>query len=155
MITIAESLDEHTLNIFTAKCLEYAPNTYIFTKNLSERIILDYSSSLPCAIIRPSSVSPSIKEPMPGWIDNLYGPIGLYVGGGKGIVRIGHCKKSTTENNVPVDAVINAILVTTWKLGLTRYRIFIIIYRYIDFRFSNAYFFFHYLALRPIQQFLF
>ncbi|KAL0103243.1 hypothetical protein PUN28_017512 [Cardiocondyla obscurior] len=55
MITIAESLDEHTLNIFTAKCLEYAPNTYIFTKNLSERIILDYSSSLPCAIIRPSS----------------------------------------------------------------------------------------------------
>ncbi|KAL0103232.1 hypothetical protein PUN28_017512 [Cardiocondyla obscurior] len=119
MITIAESLDEHTLNIFTAKCLEYAPNTYIFTKNLSERIILDYSSSLPCAIIRPSSVSPSIKEPMPGWIDNLYGPIGLYVGGGKGIVRIGHCKKSTTENNVPVDAVINAILVTTWKLGLT------------------------------------
>ncbi|XP_011705000.1 PREDICTED: putative fatty acyl-CoA reductase CG8306 [Wasmannia auropunctata] len=55
MIEVAELLDKHTLNVFTAKCLDYTPNTYIFSKNLAESIIQDYSSSLPCAIIRPSS----------------------------------------------------------------------------------------------------
>ncbi|XP_024881167.1 fatty acyl-CoA reductase wat-like [Temnothorax curvispinosus] len=54
MIEIAESLDEHTLNIFTAKCLDYAPNTYIFSKNLAESVIQDYSFFFPCAIVRPS-----------------------------------------------------------------------------------------------------
>ncbi|XP_024886092.1 fatty acyl-CoA reductase 1-like [Temnothorax curvispinosus] len=121
MIDMAESLDEHTLNIFTAKCLDYAPNTYIFSKNLSESVIQDYSSSLPCAIVRPSIVMPSLKEPMPGWIDNIYGPIGLFIGGGKGLIRIACCNKSVNEDAVPVDIVIKAIIVVTWKLGLTTF----------------------------------
>ncbi|KAG5330621.1 FACR1 reductase, partial [Acromyrmex charruanus] len=54
MIEIVETLDEHTLNVFMVKCLHYAPNTYIFSKNLAENIIQEYSSSLPCAIVRPS-----------------------------------------------------------------------------------------------------
>ncbi|KAM0729342.1 Fatty acyl-CoA reductase 1 [Formica fusca] len=53
LIKVAESLDEHTLNVFTAKCLNNIPNTYIFSKNLMESIIQEYSSSLLCAIVRP------------------------------------------------------------------------------------------------------
>ncbi|XP_024869946.1 fatty acyl-CoA reductase wat-like [Temnothorax curvispinosus] len=121
MIDVAESLDEHTLNIFTAKCLDYVPNTYTFSKNLAESVIQEYSSSLPCAIVRPSMVYPSLKEPMPGWIDNVYGPIGLAIGGGKGIIRIGYCNKYTVEDTVPVDIVTKAILVVSWKLGLTNF----------------------------------
>jgi len=36
------------------RCLDYTPNTYIFSKNLAENVIQDYSFSLPCAIVRPS-----------------------------------------------------------------------------------------------------
>ncbi|XP_029675769.1 fatty acyl-CoA reductase 1-like [Formica exsecta] len=54
LIKVAESLDEHTLNVFTDKCLNNIPNTYIFSKNLMESIIQEYSSSLLCAIVRPS-----------------------------------------------------------------------------------------------------
>jgi len=36
------------------RCLNNFPNTYIYSKNLAEAIIAEYSSSLPCAIIRPS-----------------------------------------------------------------------------------------------------
>ncbi|XP_029680142.1 fatty acyl-CoA reductase 1-like [Formica exsecta] len=54
MIKMAESLDEHILNVFTAKCLNNIPNTYIYSKNLAESVIQDYSLSLPCAIVRPS-----------------------------------------------------------------------------------------------------
>ncbi|XP_018377255.1 PREDICTED: fatty acyl-CoA reductase 1-like [Trachymyrmex cornetzi] len=119
MIEIAEMLDEHTLNIFMVKYLHYVPNTYIFSKNLAENIIQEYSSFLPCAIVRPSVVSPSIDEPIPGWIDNLYGPMGIFVGGAKGILRVGYLNKTTGQDFVPVDIVTKAVLVVIWKLGLT------------------------------------
>ncbi|XP_012525416.2 fatty acyl-CoA reductase 1 [Monomorium pharaonis] len=122
MIDVAELLDdEHTLNVFTAKFLDYAPNTYIFSKNLTESIIQEYSSSLPCAIVRPSIVMSSLKEPFPGWIDNVYGPLGLYAGGAKGVIRVAYLSKDTYDNIIPVDIVINAVLIICWKLGLTTF----------------------------------
>ncbi|XP_011705445.1 PREDICTED: fatty acyl-CoA reductase 1-like, partial [Wasmannia auropunctata] len=119
MIEMAELLDEHTLNVFTAKCLDYAPNTYIFSKILAESIIQEYSSSLHCAIIRPSVVSSTLKEPILGWLDNVYGPIGLFVGCGQGLIRVACCNINVNQNLVPVDIVIKAILVMSWKLGST------------------------------------
>ncbi|KYN06164.1 Fatty acyl-CoA reductase 1 [Cyphomyrmex costatus] len=121
IIEVVETLDEHTLNIFTAKCLDYAPNTYIFSKNLAEKIIQDYSSSFPCAIVRPSIVTSTLQEPFPGWLDNVYGPIGLFIGGGKGILRVACLNKNVNEDAVPVDIVIKAIIIVTWKIGLTTY----------------------------------
>jgi alcohol-forming fatty acyl-CoA reductase len=120
MIKIAESLqDEHALNILTPKCLDFVRNTYIFSKNLSESVIQYYSSSLPCAIVRPSMVYTSVEEPMPGWIDNVYGPIGLSVAIGKGLLHVIYCNKYANQNIVPVDIVIKAIIVASWKVGLT------------------------------------
>ncbi|XP_011057889.1 PREDICTED: fatty acyl-CoA reductase 1-like [Acromyrmex echinatior] len=121
MIEIAETLDEHTLDVFMLKCLQYVPNTYIFSKNLAESIIQEYSSSLPCAIVRPSIVGPSLSEPIPGWIDNVYGPIGLFLGGGKGILRVAYLNKTSREDIIPVDIAIKATLVLIWKLGLNTY----------------------------------
>ena len=31
---------------------------------------------IPLAIVRPSTVTAALKEPMPGWIDNINGPTG-------------------------------------------------------------------------------
>lgn len=61
------------------------------------------------------------KEPMPGWIDNVYGPIGIFIGGGKGILRVAYLNKTAEQNLIPVDIVTRAILVVVWKLGLTTY----------------------------------
>ncbi|KAG5336096.1 FACR1 reductase, partial [Acromyrmex heyeri] len=121
IIEIVETLDEHTLNIFTAKCLDYAPNTYIFSKNLAEKVIQDYSSSLPCAIIRPSVVTTTFQEPFPGWLDNVYGPIGLLIAGGKGILQVIHVNESIKEDIIPVDLLTKILIVVTWKVGLTTY----------------------------------
>ncbi|XP_072751895.1 uncharacterized protein [Anoplolepis gracilipes] len=119
MIKAAESLDEHILNIFTAKCLDKLPNTYIFSKNLAETIITEYSSTLPCAIVRPSIVASSYDDPIPGWIDNFNGPLGILVGGGKGILRVCQTNKHVCIDVVPVDIVIKCIIATTWHLGLS------------------------------------
>ncbi|XP_070168529.1 fatty acyl-CoA reductase 1-like [Polyergus mexicanus] len=121
MIKVAESLDEHILNVFTAKCLDNFPNTYIFSKNLAESVIQEYSSSLPCAIVRPSIVTSSLKDPIPGWIDNFNGPIGLMYLVGKGLLRVIYANKHSSQNYIPVDTVINTIILVIWKLGLTTF----------------------------------
>ncbi|XP_072760080.1 fatty acyl-CoA reductase 1-like isoform X2 [Anoplolepis gracilipes] len=121
MIKVAESLDEHILSIFTAKCLNNIPNTYIFSKNLAEGVIQEYSSFLPCAIVRPSVVVNSLRDPIPGWIDNFNGPLGLLAAGGKGLLPILYASNKTSHNNIPVDTVINTIILVTWKLGLTTF----------------------------------
>ncbi|CAL1683757.1 unnamed protein product [Lasius platythorax] len=119
MIKVAESMDEYILNIFTTKCLDTIPNTYIFSKNLAESIIQEYSSSLPCAIVRPSVVIFSLKDPIPGYISSFNGPIKSLIAGGKGLLRVGYANKYTSLNDIPVDTVINTIILVTWKLGLT------------------------------------
>ena len=52
------------------------PNTYTFTKAMAEKVLEEKASDLPIAIIRPSIVTASWKEPIPGWVDNLNGPTG-------------------------------------------------------------------------------
>ncbi|KAG8232900.1 hypothetical protein J437_LFUL012814 [Ladona fulva] len=34
-----------------------------------------------------TAVIPVWKEPLPGWTDNLNGPMGLLIGAGKGVIR--------------------------------------------------------------------
>ncbi|TMW44655.1 hypothetical protein DOY81_010265, partial [Sarcophaga bullata] len=53
-IQIAETYDEETLNILCQKYTGFYPNTYTFTKNLSEQIIQEYSTKIPITIFRPS-----------------------------------------------------------------------------------------------------
>jgi len=62
-----------------------------------------------------------MEEPIPGWIDNIYGPTGLSIGVGKGILRVIYMNEYICEDVVPIDIVIKAILVVIWKLGLTMY----------------------------------
>ncbi|MEB3205377.1 MAG: SDR family oxidoreductase [Candidatus Sericytochromatia bacterium] len=47
------------------------PNTYTFTKALSEQLALLRQGDLPMAIVRPSIVSACRQFPVPGWIDSV------------------------------------------------------------------------------------
>lgn len=58
------------------------------------------------------SVTSTYKEPLPGWIDNVYGPTGMAVGAGCGVVRVITADVSIEANMVPVDLTVNAILAT-------------------------------------------
>ncbi|CAL1687696.1 unnamed protein product [Lasius platythorax] len=118
VIKVAESIDEHTLRTFTAKYLGTMPNTYTFTKRLAEQVISDYSKSLPCVIIRPSIVVSTATEPLKGWLDNFNGPVGMLVGGGKGILRVLFVDPIVTSDFMPVDVAIKAIIIVTWQRGI-------------------------------------
>lgn len=60
----------------------------------------------------------SLKEPVPGWVDNLNGPTGLMVGAGKGVVRSMHCNAKYNADLVPCDLIANAIIALAWRVGV-------------------------------------
>ncbi|KAJ9594707.1 hypothetical protein L9F63_013981, partial [Diploptera punctata] len=113
-------MDEKTLNMLTPNLLAPHPNTYTFTKRLAEKLVTDQFPHLPIAIARPSIVTPAWKEPLPGWVDSLNGPIGLLVGGGKGVIRSMHCKGEYHSEVIPVDFAINGLMQIAWKIGVCK-----------------------------------
>lgn len=71
-----QDLDHYTNNLFCLRLVGRYPNTYTFTKALAEQILQRECGTVPLAIVRPSIVTAAIREPFPGWIDNLNGPTG-------------------------------------------------------------------------------
>ncbi|XP_058462932.1 fatty acyl-CoA reductase wat-like [Malaya genurostris] len=114
-IEMAENVDSEILNTLYPKLTNFAPNTYTFSKGLAEQICYDYHKELPVIIFRPSIVTNSEKEPIPGWIDNFNGPVGLMVGCGVGIMRSGYINLDNRMNCIPVDVSIKAIIIAAWQ----------------------------------------
>ncbi|KAH8332133.1 hypothetical protein KR074_009091 [Drosophila pseudoananassae] len=96
------------------------PNTYIYTKALAEDVILKEAGSLPISIFRPSIIIPSSKEPLVGWIDNLYGPIGMMYGISFGVLRVSSFNKNALSSMVPVDYAANVALASSWKTSMDK-----------------------------------
>ena len=59
---------------------------------------------------------------MPGWVDSLNGPIGLMVGGGKGVIRSMYCKGEYQAQVIAVDTAINGLIAAAWWIGTSRNR---------------------------------
>ncbi|KAF9800011.1 hypothetical protein SFRURICE_016697 [Spodoptera frugiperda] len=81
-------MDDELLGHLQPKIIEPQPNTYAYTKSLTEDLVSQYEGKFPIVIARPSIVAAAYKEPLPGWVDNLNGPTGLLVGAGKGRVHV-------------------------------------------------------------------
>ncbi|XP_076235260.1 putative fatty acyl-CoA reductase CG5065 [Calliopsis andreniformis] len=114
VIDMCESLDDETLKILEKKILENHPNTYTFTKNLAEQIILTKAKDLPIAIVRPSIVCAAQEEPFPGWVDNLCGITGVMMEIGRGTVRSVICDPNLKLNIVPIDYVVDTLICASW-----------------------------------------
>lgn len=91
------------------------PNTYAFTKCLSEALVVEQMDKMPVLILRPSIVVPIRYEPIPGWADNINGPLGLLIGAGKGVIRSMYCNPNTYGDFLPIDYAVNGVMVTSWN----------------------------------------
>ncbi|CAK9809460.1 Putative fatty acyl-CoA reductase CG5065 [Anthophora quadrimaculata] len=119
VIRLVQWLDESSIDLITPKLLDRHPNTYTYSKRLAEKLVADEYPNLPCVIARPSIVTPALAEPLPGWVDNLNGPVGLLVGAGKGVIRSMLCNGSYHAEVVPVDFAINALLAIAYRTATT------------------------------------
>lgn len=115
IINCVEWMDDDVVNAMTDKILGDLPNTYAFTKALSEGLVEEAMPHIPAIILRPSIVIPVWKEPLPGWTDNINGPTGLLIGAGKGVIRTMYCNENGYADYLPVDIAVNAILVASWN----------------------------------------
>ncbi|KAL1460838.1 hypothetical protein WDU94_012781 [Cyamophila willieti] len=97
------------------KCLSQENvNTYTLTKAASEQLIQEEAGKIPVAIFRPSIVISTNNEPIPGWIDNLYGPTGVITGFKSGIIRSFHVNAKNKADLVPADWTVNALICSAW-----------------------------------------
>lgn len=120
IIQAMEWMDDELIQTLTPKLIGNRPNTYTFTKALSEHMLLKESGNLPVAIVRPSIVISSVREPMAGWVDNWNGPTGIIAAARKGSFRSMLCHENKTADLVPVDVVINLMICAAWKRATTR-----------------------------------
>ncbi|CAF1228565.1 unnamed protein product [Adineta ricciae] len=118
LLDASEWMDDQVFDVLTTKLINDRPNTYTFTKALAEYVISQEGNDLPLAIIRPSIVGSSWREPMPGWIDNYNGPSGMIVATSKGMLRTMLGSLSSIADIVPVDVCVNMMIAVGWYTAI-------------------------------------
>ncbi|KAL0099953.1 hypothetical protein PUN28_019994 [Cardiocondyla obscurior] len=133
LMTLIRNLPENQVEKKISTITSQWANTYTFTKAIAEGLLRDESGDLPIAIFRPSIVLSTANEPVAGWIDNVYGPIGITVAGVLGIARFHHCNGNVKANIVPVDLTVNALIVSAWDtFNQNRKGKHMLIYNYVS-----------------------
>jgi len=111
-------MDPAKLERDTSKIIGDHPNTYTFSKAIGEYILMEEKGELPICIIRPSMISGSHTFPVRGWVDSFIGPAGLVVAYGLGAMHVMQGDKSCRPDIIPVDYVVNQMLVAAWHTAI-------------------------------------
>ena len=110
VIYAVELSDEETKRVIGQR-----PNTYTFTKAITEQLVKEERDDLPMSIVRPSIVVGARSEPLPGWVDNINGPTGVGVFISQGILRSMINNPNMVADIIPVDTVINLMCAVAHK----------------------------------------
>jgi len=86
------------------------PNTYTYTKAITERILEKRKGNIPLSYVRPTIIGAAWKEPVAGWIDSVSAIAAVILYTGVGLVRFIQGDKNLITDIVPVDIVCNVIL---------------------------------------------
>ncbi|XP_070507994.1 fatty acyl-CoA reductase 2-like isoform X2 [Chironomus tepperi] len=116
-INYAETIDDGMLDALEKKLTDNAPNTYTFTKHLSEQVCKYYrdTKKLPIVIYRPSIIAGSESEPLPGWLDNLNGPFSYCFTAILGILHASMVDGFRKLDYISVDLCVKGMIVAAWK----------------------------------------
>ena len=72
IIDLADSISDDLDARLTPSLIKPRPNTYTYTKAITEAMVVEEClGKIPFAIVRPSLVGSTWKEPFPGWIDTF------------------------------------------------------------------------------------
>ncbi|KAJ8916502.1 hypothetical protein NQ315_000144 [Exocentrus adspersus] len=114
---VLEKMNKNEVEQLTPRIITPWPNTYTFTKALAESVIRDTASGLPLGIYRPAIVISTYKEPIEGWIDNLYGPTGVCAGSVSGVLRVMVGDTDNVADVVPADTCVAGLIASAWDVA--------------------------------------
>jgi len=120
LLQIVDCLNDNQLKSITDQLVGNCPNTYAYTKAFAEQLLRQEHGQIPVAIVRPTIVTAAMKEPIPGWTDNLNGPTGLIAGAGKGFLRVVHIIDELVGDLIPVDYPINLMIAAAWHTATNK-----------------------------------
>ncbi|KAL0436314.1 UNVERIFIED_CONTAM: putative fatty acyl-CoA reductase 4 [Sesamum radiatum] len=88
------------------------PNTYAFTKAMGEMMILEEmkGKDYKLAIVRPTIITSTYREPFPGWIQGLRTLDALFAAYGKGKLTFFVADPQSVLDVIPGDMVVNAMV---------------------------------------------
>ncbi|CAG9861086.1 unnamed protein product [Phyllotreta striolata] len=117
LIKMSDELDSNILNEISKGLIGKWPNSYVFSKAVAENLLLTKGKNLPVGLFRPAIVTSTVSEPLPGWSDNLYGPLGIILSSYCGILRVVRANGNLKSHTVPGDMCINAIICFAWDIS--------------------------------------
>uniref|UniRef100_A0A670XR59 Fatty acyl-CoA reductase n=1 Tax=Pseudonaja textilis TaxID=8673 RepID=A0A670XR59_PSETE len=125
LLELVAWMDGSLIEAITPNLIGDWPNTYTFSKALTEHLIQQEKGDLNVAIVRPSIVGASWQEPFPGWIDNFNSVSGSFVATGKGILQTVKCNPAFVADIIPVDLAINLTIAAGWYTAVHRWGLFV------------------------------
>ncbi|KAK7576523.1 hypothetical protein V9T40_012809 [Parthenolecanium corni] len=117
LLKATDMLPDDIVERITPQLIQPWPNTYAFTKAIAEDVVRTKGKDIPTTVVRPAIVIATANEPIPGWINNFYGPTGIVAGAGLGLLRSVHADRECIADLVPGDKVVNAIIVSAWDVA--------------------------------------
>lgn len=72
-------MEDDWLQLASKKLIGNKPNTFTYTKWIAETLLEQEGKGLPIAIVRPSTIGASWKEPFSGWVEKSSGPCDLFI----------------------------------------------------------------------------
>ena len=109
--TAREDRDPEVIEMVYRRVRGTHPNSYTLTKSMAESILVKrYGAVLPLAISRPAITGAAWLEPVPGWVDTVSAAGTVFLAGGMGMLRVLPGNPDGVAELVPVDMVINSIL---------------------------------------------
>ncbi|PRQ23044.1 putative oxidoreductase [Rosa chinensis] len=108
----SEEVITNTMKDFgTARAKLYGwPYTYLFTKVMGEMYLRRLRGNLSLAIIRPTLITSTYKEPFPGWIEGFRSYDSLIGSYWKGKLTCVPVDPMSVTDMIPVDMVVNSII---------------------------------------------
>ncbi|RUS28862.1 hypothetical protein BC938DRAFT_481343, partial [Jimgerdemannia flammicorona] len=106
----------------TQRAALHYPNTYTFTKALTEHLILKRvdlnrieeeqggKKQWPIAIVRASLIGGSVKEPLVGWADGVTGAAGSFLFTGRGVQAFQPGQGDAQADVIPIDYLVRIII---------------------------------------------
>jgi alcohol-forming fatty acyl-CoA reductase len=114
ILNLLEWMEDEWIQLATKKLIGDKPNTFTYTKWLSETLLEQEGGDLPIVIIRPSTIGAAWKEPFVGWVEKSSGPCDLFIAAGRGYLRSIKGEGHAVLDIVPVDIVVNLLISSAW-----------------------------------------
>ena len=114
LIEACDWMNDEVVDLITPKVIQNKPNTYTYTKQIAESVVMQECKDMPCSIVRPSIIGASWREPFAGWVENFNGPTAIFPASGSGFLQTMMGNHEAIADIIPVDVTVNLLLAVAW-----------------------------------------